>query len=110
LAIYAKNLINYGNISVRGGNGRTGGDGGDGDENGGVYSGAGGGGAGGAGGSGGVIILIYNTFSIHGTLNVGGGVGEAGGAGGASNNPTSVGQAGADGEYGLDGVVIELQA
>ena len=71
--IFAKNIINNGLISARGGNG---GDGGSSEKFGGYPSGGGGGG----GGGGGYILVVYNTKTGEGDLDVSGGNGGSGGS------------------------------
>jgi len=75
IAIYAKKIINNGDIKVKGGDG---GDGGNGHFN-------AGGGGGGAGGRGGTILLVYISKSGSGIYSYNGGAGGTAGTGGKNN-------------------------
>jgi hypothetical protein len=108
IGIFAKKIVNNGDITVQGGTGGNGGDGGDG-EPGGWNTGGGGGGAGGAGGSGGVMILAYNNYSGSGTKTYTGGAAGTGGALGNGTGTGTDGTAGADGVTGTTGTLLEFQ-
>lgn len=111
--IYAKTILNYSTIDVKGANGSNASAGGNGEYYvagmGGLIAvgGGGGGGKGGAGGAGGTAILMYYSFSniSPGTVTYSGGTG---GSGGAKGNKGASGS-GADGSpkavyYGGTGI------
>jgi len=98
--IFAKELINNGDIEAIGGNAGSGGDGGDSTVPASGFCGGGSGGSAGGPGSGGVIFLGYSIFDVTGTLNVnagaiafGGLAGDGFDSGGVNVSPGSNGTA-----------------